>query len=306
MAISYHLTGNTTDGTTNSSYAGSLERTITDEDQKKLGLTEDVLIKALKEIRDYSPGSAYLHAPAPAQYLKGIGDMYKAYGWPQATVSLKPISAKIHASDNQLQQVAVEHLKNDSSVPGTFHAQGTANLSNSISNSWSNTNTVSFSETIEVKLTILGTGVQSNTTIGYNHAWGETKTETFEYGFGVSTGVDVRLDPGQAVDVLIYANVGQYTAEITYDVDIAGGDCAYSWPEDDWHGGHHNWSIDAKYVAYKAASLPQTIVETVKFGFASDGTCKLTDPKNGNVLAESDISSTPGGNKPLLFDLRSN
>lgn len=120
-----------------------------------------------------------------------------------------------------------------------------------------------------------------------------------------SAGVEVTLDPGQAVDVLIFGTVAQYKAHVTYLVDIAdGGDCAYCWGKDDWHNGHHDWARDAASVASSVASFPQEVTEIVKFGFASDGTIKVVDAQSGSLVGEQSFNVVPAENLPLRIDAR--
>ncbi|MCH7233102.1 hypothetical protein L0U85_19905 [Glycomyces sp. L485] len=305
MSIGYTLTVNTLDGRTGSESTGSEERIITDEDQSRLGLTQSALKKAIKEIRDgYEPESAYLHSPARSQYA---GDMYDKYGWDQARLRIKPVNVVFdEPGDGQEKQIAVvEHLRNDSNKPGNkYHVDATTEYSDTIENSWTDTNTVKWDLSLDAELKILGTGGGVSTTIGYQHDWTHTKRQEYSYKFGVSVGVEVTLDPGQAVDVLIFGKVAQYTAHVTYLVDMVSGDCAYCWGSDDWHDGHHDWANDAWSVASHAATFPQQITETVKFGFASDGTVKVVDADSGGLMGQQSIDLVPAEKLPLRIDAR--
>jgi hypothetical protein len=304
MSMGYALTVNKLNGTTGSELEGAAQRTITDDDQAQLGLTETALKKVIKDLEDYEPESAYLHSPAPSQYA---GDMYDKYHWNEAKLRVRPVKVVFdEPSDSKEEKIAVvEHFRNDSGTPAKYHSEATAEYTSTLENSWANTNTVKWDLTVDASLKIVGTGVGVSTTIGYQHDWTHTKTQSFSYKFGVSAGVEVKLDPGQAVDVLIYGTVAQYTAHVTYLVDLAeGGDCAYCWGEDDWHNGHHDWARDAASVAGHLASFPQEVTEVVKFGFASDGTVKVVDAPSGAVLGEQSFNVVPAENLPLRIDAR--
>ncbi|WP_025273397.1 hypothetical protein [Haloglycomyces albus] len=305
MSLGYTLTTNTLNGTTSAGFTGAEERTISDSDQSQLGLTTEALKDAIKKIRNYRPSSAYLHSPAPTQY---VGDMYRDYGWGQAALRLRPIEVKFDdpkdAVDKQL--AIVEHLVNTSSASGTYHVNATTEYTDTISNSWSNTNTVKWDLSIKAELKILGSGGGVATTIGYQHDWMHNKTESFSYKLGVNAGVDVKLEPGQAVDVLIYGKVAQYCATVTYAVEPAGGLCAYCWGKDDWHDKHHDWNRDFGEVAGYITRFPQTVTETVRFGFASDGTIKLVDGTSGTKLAERSLNDGTAFDEPFVVDLTTN
>lgn len=304
MSMGYALTVNKLNGTTGSELEGAAQRTITDDDQAQLGLTEAALKEVITHLENYEPASAYLHSPARSQYA---GDMYKKYGWNEAKLRVRPFKVVFDEPSNSKEEkiAVVEHFRNDSGTPAKYHSDATAEYTSTLENSWENTNTVKWDLTVDASLKIVGTGVGVSTTIGYQHDWTHTKTQSFSYKFGVSAGVEVKLDPGQAVDVLIYGTVAQYTAHVIYVVELAdGGHCAYCWGKDDWHNDHHDWARDAASVADRIASFPQFVTEVVKFGFASDGTVKVVDAPSGAVLGEQSIDAVPAEDLPLRIDAR--
>lgn len=307
MSMGYTLTVNTLNGATSSEVTGMEERPITDEDQSQLGLTQDALKKVIKERRQHEPAYAYLHAPAWSQCAP---DMYAKYGWDLPKLRVSPIKVVFDKpGDAREEKIAVvEHFRNDTgSTPAIYHSDATTEYTNTIENSWTNTNTVRWNLSLNASLKILGTGVGASTTIGYQHDWTHTKKQSYSYKFGVNAGVQVSLDPGQAVDVLIFGKVAQYTAQVSYLVDIPwGGDLAYCWGNDDWYDDHHDWRLDASDVTSRIDSFPQTITETVKFGFASEGTVKVVDAQSGGLLGQQSLSSLPADDMPLRIDARQN
>ncbi|MFD9636841.1 ETX/MTX2 family pore-forming toxin [Streptomyces violascens] len=284
---------------------GSVQHTITENEENSFKISDHAAVasaikkwqgygdgnslamsdRAATTSADYGYGEAFVsyHDPSiEAMYFANvIDDWYKKNGVLPVTTVLKVKDVQILDVDTKPDIIYTAHMRNDSSYTGTFHASLSKQVSDSISNSWSNANTVSgeVGVSIKAKAEFLGTGVENtySAKIGYSHTWNHTETQTTTTTLGIAGGIDVTLKPGEAVDANLIASTGPLHARVIYEASLTGSVLM----------AYHNWALgrndfyDVNGVL-DYMGLPKTlqIVEDLTCVTYCDASYSLTDPKS--------------------------
>jgi hypothetical protein len=270
MGIDISIHAGLTAGTSNASASGSIQHVITDTEVGSFKISDGDLKNAVDKYFGKRPNDAYLHSDTP------WGDLYKTYNWPQVQTVLVVESATVTGITSEPVIVAQQNFKNTSSVKGNFNVGISQTVQNTVSTSWSKTDTITVGQKFSYKVSFLGAGGGGETSLQYAHSWGETKTESQAITVGTSSGVSVTLDPGQSVDAVLTASRGVMRVRIVYRAYLIG-DTAINY--NPTFKGHHFWALDIGSVM-ASAGIPsqQTVTEDLEIGFYANSQVELRDP----------------------------
>lgn len=245
--------------------SGSLSHVITDTERRSFTIGGDQDLKrAVGRYFEREPNDAYLKSPTP------WGDLYKRYGWQQATTILVPRRAEVLGVSSKPTIIAKKTLKNQSNKKATFSTQISEQVANTVSNSWSESTRISFDQSIKYEVGFLGTGGGGETKFGFQQEFGLSHTKSQTTTVGTTTGISVDLNPGEEVIVELNASSGRMKVRITYDAYLTGATAVNYNPK---HKGHHFWALDVGAVIGGANKIQ--VVEDMEIGFYSDAHAKI-------------------------------
>ncbi|MEV6522592.1 ETX/MTX2 family pore-forming toxin [Longispora sp. NPDC051575] len=294
MSISVSITAGGDAGSSSVTASGTLLHVITDTERSTFDLGDSSLKSAVHAYKGKRPNDAYLRSPTP------WNDLYKTYDWPEVATRLKVKSARVTGITSEPVIVAERDLVNGSSVPADFEASITEQVANTTSNTWSKSNTVSVEQRFTYDVKFLGAGGGGETSMSYSHSWGESRTETKEVVVGSTSGVKVRLDPGQSVVARLTASRGVLKIRIEYKASLKGWTaCNYS-PR---YEGHHFWGMSiASVMRDGGLSNARYFTEDIQVGYYSNARIELADRATGAVLASFGVDEA--NDDDLTLDLR--
>lgn len=261
--LSIQITAGATAGQSSVSVHGSLQHIITDAERRTFNIANDTDLKhAVNKYFGHTPDDVFLHSSTP------WGDLYKTYNWAQVETVLVAKSAQVTGFTTRPSILATKVLRNDFDKEVTLSAKISESVAQTVSTTWSNSNTVSFSQAVEYGVGFLGTGVKGTTTFGFQHTWGQDNTSSKQITVGSETGVTVPVGPHEAAEVELSASSGAMHVRIVYEAYVTGSVAVnYGHP----YNGHHFYSLDAGAVVKAAGSSNNVqIVEDIEVGFTSN------------------------------------
>lgn len=279
--------GRLTAGTSNVSASGSVQHIITDQEVQTFGIQDDALKNAVNAYFGQRPNDAYLHSDTP------WGDLYRTYGWPQVQTVLVVDSATVTEITSQPSIVAKQVFKNESDVAGTFNTGISQEVSNTVENTWSKSDTITVGEEIKYEVGFLGTGGGGKTSLSYSHTWGQSKTESIGITVGSTSGLSVPLNPGQSVNAQLTASRGRMKVRVVYRAYLIGATAVNYNPT---YSDHHFWCLDIGSVM-SAGGIPntQTFTEDLEIGFYANSEIILSNPSTGMKLKAFSSLAIPAG-----------
>ena len=282
MAISVSIRAGSDRDSSYVQATGTEEHIITDTERTNFKITDGELKDLVNKYFGKRPNDAYLHSPTPWD------DLYKRYNWSQTQVKLVVEKAEITDITSEPVIIANKTFENSSDKKGTFNASISDTVTNTISNTWSQSNTVSFSQKIKYEVGFLGTGGGGETSLSYSHTWGESKTESKSVSVGTNSGVTVELDPGQAVKAQLTASRGVMKVRITFKAYLTGCTAINYNPT---YKGHHFWCLGITQVmSHSNVSTSRTIVEDMEIGFYSNSKVELLNT-DGHMVASQHVDA---------------
>lgn len=269
MSVEITIKAGLTADTSNVNASGSVQHVIADGEVNSFGIQDGALKNAIAKYFGKAPNDAYLHSDTP------WGDLYRTYNWPQVQTVLVVESASITGITSEPTIVATQKFINDSKIPGVYNTSISQEVTNSVSNTWSNTDTIKVTQTFKYNVEFLGTGGGGETSLGYEHTWGQSKTETKEVKVGSTSGVSVTLQPGQSVTAQLTASRGVMKVRIVYKAYLIGVTAINYNPT---YKDHHFWALDIGGVMGAAGiSNVQRITEDLEIGFYANSNVQLLD-----------------------------
>lgn len=270
-AFTLNIQAGTTQAASSATGSGSYQEVISDSNAALFGLGDDSTNKDM--VNKYfgaRPDDLYLHSPTPWD------DLYSRYNWPQVQTNLQFVSATVSSFDDQLEAVNTAHLVNTSKKAGTFHATSSKTVQNTTTSSWSVNNSFTIGQKFEYGVSFLGAGGKGESSLSYTHSWGEGGSESTSVTMGNSVGVDVELQPGEAVDVVVMAYAGSMTIDVVYNATLSGW-LAINYG--DKYNGSHFWGLDVNNVL-AANGKPTTIqiTQTIKVSYYTSSYVEQRDP----------------------------
>lgn len=285
MGIEISIKAGLDTATSSVAATGSVQHIITDNERGSFGLSDDQLKDAVAKYFGARPDDAYLHSDTP------WGDLYKTYSWDQVQTVLVVDSATITGITSEPEIIAQQTFKNNSTLTGNFDCSIHDSVTNTTENTWSHSNSIEIDQMIKYGISFLGTGGGGETTMKYTHTWGESKSESTSVEVGRSTGVQVELNPGQAVQAILTASRGTMNVRVAYRAYLTGS-TAINYGGT--YQGHHFWSLPIDAVMNTAGiSNSISITEDISIGFYANSTVEIKDTVNG-TLKGMFVTADPG------------
>ncbi|HEY0077373.1 MAG TPA: hypothetical protein VGB73_01925 [Pyrinomonadaceae bacterium] len=274
MGIEISIKAGVDKATSSVNASGSVQHVITDTEKKTFGLQDADLKNVVAKYFGKKPNDAYLHSNTP------WGDLYKTYNWPQVQTVLVVDSATITGITSEPVIIATKTLTNDSSREATFNAGISDQVCNTTESNWSETDTISVSQSFNYQVSFLGSGGGGETSMSYSHEWGQGGSESNSVTVGSDTGVSVTLEPGESVDAQLTASRGVMKVRIVYKAYLIGDVAVNYNPK---YKGHHFFALDVGSIMDAAGlSKSRQFTEDIEVGYYANSKVVLTDT-NGQV-----------------------
>lgn len=238
-------------------------------DKATFGLTEQAIIDYFKAIGATGVTAGYSTEPTP-------GNLYDCSKWkpgqcpPQSQVHLVAQSGKVVGYSLKPEVVATKHFENDSNETGTFSGGVQSDVTNTVTNSWSQSNKINATATIGFNVGV----VSGSASLSFEHDWNWGGSVSKTTHVGTSDNVSVVLKPGEQVDAELQISRGQLTVEITY-VAVLGGDVI----------GTAGWQAYSGYT-HDVVSKSVTVTQNIAIDIFTSDTIKLVNPVTGKVISQ--------------------
>lgn len=251
------------------------EKTFQIDSNKKL---ENLIYKAIGEKPEY----IYLHSPAvyPPWFLP-INDLYKEKGWSQVITHLEYENAKINEVKNEIEIVESKIFRNNSSIEATFGGEISTSKTQTAETNWSNSNSVSNSQSINYNIQFEGIGGSGSNAIEFTKEWGTGGSNTAGVTLTSGSNITIKLKPGESVvaDLIAYKNV--IDIDISYKAYLDGYSAIYSYNK---YHGHNSYRVSIKDALIMAnLNNNKIITEKIKINYYSGSRVELSDMK-GKIL----------------------
>ncbi|KAI5639632.1 spherulin-2A-like [Phthorimaea operculella] len=275
-SIHINIKTGTDESIANVTVLGSSVEIIPDGERSAWKLNDRQLKDAVEAYSGKRPTHAYLKSPTP------WGDLYQTYGWPQVQRTLVPINARILGIHNEPVIIATQDFINNSSAEATFTATITQNKEDTVSTTWTKGGNLEVGQEIHYSIE-LGVGeAGGSTTFSFSSSWGEETSKSQTVTVGSSSGVEIKLDPGQSVTAALTATRGTMEVQVDYRANLDGAvACNY----EDKYEDHFFWGFDVTS-CLDAAGYPMTIdsTETLKIGYYTNGMVTVADKVTSHIL----------------------
>mgnify|MGYP000471764697 CR=1 FL=1 len=275
MALSINITAKEKKSASTVEATGETKHIITDKERGTFGIGDGGLKDAVEAYFGKQPNDAYLHSPTP------WGDLYKRYNWPQVKLVLRPQSARITDVTTSKQALTEHEFDNDTDQPATFHADLKQEETETASSSWSETDTISVSQSINYGIEYKGASIGGETSMSYSHQWGRGGSESQSVTVGTTSGVSVKVDPHSSLKAVLSASKEEMKIRIKYRAHLAGRTAVNYNPT---YRDHHFWGLSIRPVLQAAGkSATREFTEDMTLGYYTDAHIKLEDP-SGEVV----------------------
>lgn len=276
MGIHIAIIASAVKGHSSVSTSGSIQHIITKRDVKAFNIGDRNLKKAIGSFFGKEPTYVYLHDPTP---IWTDPSLYERFGWHEVKTTLFVQSATVTETAAKREIVATKKLVNDSNKRATFDANISTEILNTVESKWSKTEAIEVGEAFSYKVEFEGCGKEGESTLLYNHLWGQDALETENVKLGTSREVNVDLDPGESVEALLTASKGVMKVKIIYRVYLEGHTAIC------YHGkkykGHWYWALPIIGVM-NASNLDicRDFTEEIEISFYSNTQVELTNSKS--------------------------
>lgn len=249
---------------------------ITDKELKEFKIDGGNLIAAAGKFFGKNPGNAFVRSPTPME--GNTVNLYEKFGGEQVTVKVRVKSASIVGVTSTPTIIATKDFSNNSKVAGTFNADISQHVSNTVESNWSSTGQLAVNQTVSYGIKLLGTGVGGETSLNYTEGWGKGGSTTLQTTVGSTDGLSVSLQPGQAVIGKLTASKGTLLIRVVYGASLEG----LVWTN--YNPTYKNHYFNGLPIAgiMSAAGLPNDIeyTDVIKVGFYSNSKVELVDGAN--------------------------
>ncbi|WDV47427.1 ETX/MTX2 family pore-forming toxin [Clostridiaceae bacterium M8S5] len=159
-------------------------------------------------------------------FNKVFFDMYKQF--PMFIASKKDAKREVVVKSAEILDITSEPIIvktqkfiNNSDVAGKFNVAISDTVTDSVTNSWSTTSTITVGQKIGYGIKFLGGGT-GETSISYSQSWTQGGSHTTTITVGSTSGVTVDLEPGQSVLAVLSASRGKLNVKVVYEAYIYG------------------------------------------------------------------------------------
>ncbi|KFX05878.1 hypothetical protein KP22_08425 [Pectobacterium betavasculorum] len=245
---------------------------ITDVERRTFNLEDTQLKRACGLLVGKEPTDAFLRSPTP------WNDLFVTYNWAQTQRNTSVRTARFVGHNAVPELVSEKELVNNSSIGATFNANLSTTVSNTVSSSWSSSHSISVGQEIEYK--ILGIG--GSTSFDYTHEWGVGGEQSQTIELSTGAGVEVYLEPGQAVSAQMVASRGNAQVAIEYLSYLTGGAAMNYYPRYDGH--HFRWRAISRIMDVGGISNQVITRENLNISVYSSARLELIDIKTKKLL----------------------
>ena len=263
------ITAGSSGAASSASTYGREEHTISDAERSIFGIEDSGLKTAVEGYKGRAPNDVFVKSPTPWD------DLYTRYDWDQVKTTLVPVGATVLSISTEPIIVKSQIFENKSSQTATFNVFVSDTVSNSATSSWSTSGSFSVSQSIKYSVEVLGSGAEGTTSFSFESGWGEGGSETETVTLGSRSGVNVELEPGEAVQADLRASRGTMRVQVDYVANLSGYvACNYN----PTFEGHHFWAFGVNSVL-GGGNLAQVIhsSEIIEVGYYADSSVTLSD-----------------------------
>lgn len=272
MAIQVTVNAGLDAATSSVQASGNVIHVISDLEKNTFNVNDANLKQLVLKSFGKAPNDAFLHSPTP------WGDLYKTYNWPQVQVNLVVKSASILGITSKPQIVNTQKFSNNSSVKGNFNVAITQQVNNTSQSSWSSSDKISVGQKISYSIGFLG----GETSLNYEHSWGQGGSESKSIMLGTSSGVSVTLDPGESILAELSASRGALKVRLVYNAYLTGS-CAVNY--NPTFKGHHFWALNiGSLLSAGGIANSVEITEDIDIGFFGNSAINIKDGSGKTTL----------------------
>ncbi|SFT67860.1 toxin ETX/toxin MTX2 [Kosakonia arachidis] len=259
---------------------------ISNTERNTFQLSDGQLKRAVERDFGRSPLDAFLRE------TNQWGGLYGRFGWQEVSRTLRPVSSRVLSQNTTPSVVMSQDFVNDSSVPATFNAAISQSVENTVTTGWSTGGTLSVGGSVEVGVRFLGIGGTATASISYEQSWGISGERSTSVVLGSASGVEVTLEPGQAVTAELVATRGTMRVEVSYAGSLSGH-CVVNY--NPRYQGHHFWALPITRVMNNSGinnSIMTT--QTLDIGFYSNSSIIIRDKRTHAIVRQFDCDNLFG------------
>ncbi|BBH54522.1 follicular epithelium yolk protein subunit [Fluviispira sanaruensis] len=284
MTISVNIKAGNTIADSKVNVEGFEKYVITSAERNSFGFGTDSLLKeAIGKLMGKNPDYAYL--------TKNQTELYNKYNWSEVTVILNAKSTEILELSSKPSIIKTQTFRNNSSVTAVCNASISSQITNTVTSTWSSSNSVSFNEKVKCKATFLGLGIEEETTFGYSYNWGQGGSNSQTETIGSTSGFSVTLNPGVSVQANLISSKGTMKIRIVYTATLIG-ETVFDYSNT--YNGHHYYASSINDVIERAGSPRSVdITEEIDIDYYSNSQIDIID-------AEGKITNSFFSNKPSI------
>lgn len=276
MAIQIDVNAGLDAATSSVQASGNVIHVISDLEKGTFNIKDANLKELVLKYFGQRPNDAYLHSDTP------WGDLYKTYNWSQVQVNLVVQSAKILGITSEPQIVNTQKFSNNSSKKGNFNVAITQQVNNTSQSSWSSSDKIAVGQKISYNIGFLGIGVKGETSLNYEHTWGQGGSESKSVTIGTSSGVSVSLEPGESILAELSASRGVMKVRLVYNAYLTGYSAVNYNPT---FKGHHFFALDiGGLLSAGGITNSVQITEDIEIGFFGNSAINIKDPSGKTTM----------------------
>lgn len=218
------------------------------DDRRLFGMTDDSVKNAITTILGKRPDDVLYNDPTK------WGNAYRDFGWPEITLTLKPVSSTCSNVNITNSALATNEVTNNLDKVIRANVAFITQKDNTEETNWSQTSSLSVTQKVEFTIKFF----KSETSIGYGQEWQKGGSHAQTISIGSSVAIEVDIDPGQTIRVTNWGEIGLAQVKIIYAASLSGLVLAnYS----NKHNGHHFWgvSVDSVLSTLKVANRIEVV-----------------------------------------------
>jgi hypothetical protein len=274
------------------STSGSIHHTITDNEAQTFNIGDTNLKNAIGNYFGKEPTYAYLHDPTP---IWTNPSLYERFGWHEVKITLFVQSATVTEIAAKTEIFAAKILINNSNKRATFDASISTKIQNIVENNWSKTDAIEVGLNFSYKVEFEGCGKAGESTLLYNHLWGQDASESKKVKLEISREVNVDLDSGESVEAVLTASKGVMKVKILYRAYLEGHIAIC------YHGkkykGHWYWALPIIGVMNASdLDICKDFTEEIEISFYSNAQVELRNSK-GQIKTTFSANNISGVSK---------
>lgn len=211
----------------------SVRRQIREQDRAFFGIGDEALKAHVADAwRWRRPDAIWVCPPTYGCWMHE--DAFARWGFQPVQMNLRYVGHDIDVTTED-EIISETILRNDSRRADTIHASLAANCTESISQSWSDTQPLS----VGTSLAISVKGCSPEALFHYSTRWGETANGSRTVTLGPRDGLDIELEAGQIVKAALRARRIRYEIRLKYLASLSQQYLAYY---KEHYRGHRIWA----------------------------------------------------------------